>query len=435
MPPRKKTREADRPDSVQVSVRVGKGRWIVPALSATMGDWVYYAAVVSLGEIAARVEFAEVLHGRDRNLNELIQRDLDNRSAEIAEYLIRQKKERFFNSLVIGLYEGNPDWYYASLRMHERLSVAAIPEYGREALGLLVFDGTEQLFALDGQHRVAGIKQAIKTHPSLQKEFITVLFVPHDNTAAGLQRTRRLFTTLNRYAKPVAKARLIALDEDDGVAIVTRRLIAEEPLFLNRTSTKQPKSIPPTDQTNVTTIGTLYDAMNAYLRHVLGKTRREWAKYKRERPSDDEIEELTQQSRQLWNRLSRAIPAYRAILTGVLPGTFRRKEDGGDLWVRPIGMMILIDILVEVRADGRTEVQAIHDLVELPSLLSDPPWNGLLWDPQNHRMITRGENRRVATALGVYLCGGDLPRLKFTEATLQREWSGLVGERRRLDQL
>src|SRR5437762_903769 len=96
---------ARKATSSDESVRFGKGAWIVPALSATMGDWVYYAAVVSLGEIAARVQFAEVLHGRDRNLNELIQRDLDDRSLEIAEYLIRQKKERFFNSLVIGLYE------------------------------------------------------------------------------------------------------------------------------------------------------------------------------------------------------------------------------------------------------------------------------------------------------------------------------------------
>lgn len=34
------------------------------------------------------------------------------------------------------------------------------------------------------------------------------------------ERTHRLFTTLNKSAKPVAKADIIALDEDDTMAII-----------------------------------------------------------------------------------------------------------------------------------------------------------------------------------------------------------------------
>jgi DNA sulfur modification protein DndB len=402
-----------------------------------MGRWVYYAAVVTLADIAERVEFAEVVHGRDRELNELIQRALEKRSVSIAEYLIRQKKDRFFNSLVVGLYNGNPDWYYASLHTHERLDIRAIPDYGRHALGLLSFDGSERLFALDGQHRVAGIREALTQSPELGGELVTVLFVSHKNTKSGLERTRRLFTTLNRYAKPVAKAELIALDEDDAVAIVTRRLITEHPLFSGRTSTKRPKSIPPSDKRSVTTITALYDALNIYLRFVSKATNSEWKSYKRFRRRDDELAELTASAMTVWTRFAKALPSLRSVIEGgpEVPGTLRRKKDGGDVWLRPIGTMILLSTLVALRGGGLSEPTAIGRLAAMPSALGSLPWLGLLWDSTNHRMITRAENRRVAIALAAYQCGGDIQRLKYSKQKLEEEWTGLVGEARRLSQL
>jgi DNA sulfur modification protein DndB len=409
--------------------------WTVPALQATTGDWVYYAAVLTFEDVAKRVGFARVVHGENRDLNELIQRDLEDRSSDIADYLIYQKKERFFNSLVIGLYEGVPDWYYTSLNTNELLDETAIPDYGRHALGLLVFDGSEKLFALDGQHRVAGIQKAIKRSPSLAKELVTALFVPHSNTKSGLERTRRLFTTLNRYAKRVATARLIVLDEDDAVAILTRRLIAEHPLFLNKTSIKSPKSIPASDKKSVTSIGALYDANDVYLSAAYAKLagadlKKPWKQLKRERPDDGELEKMYLSLSQVWTRIAAAVPALRATLSGppTRPGEYRRKTDGGDIWLRPIGTMLLLDALVELLKFGIAEADAVKRLASLPSILSQPPWNGLLWDLSSQVMITRAENRKVATALAVHLCGIKLPRSSKTD--LERRWTGLVGGRK-----
>jgi len=44
-------------------------------------------------------------------------------------------------------------------------------------------------------------------------------------------RTRRLFTTLNKTAKAVTKGEIIALDEDDVMAIVVRNLVENHPHF------------------------------------------------------------------------------------------------------------------------------------------------------------------------------------------------------------
>src|SRR6185312_5749919 len=130
---------------------------IVPALRAVIGTWAYYAASLRFQDVAARVKFASEVHGTDLQLNQLIQRSLEARAADIATYLLRQKKERFLNALVVGVYEGDPRWFDATINATERIDVSQVPSYGLHALGLLVFDGRERLFALDGQHRVEGI--------------------------------------------------------------------------------------------------------------------------------------------------------------------------------------------------------------------------------------------------------------------------------------
>lgn len=61
-----------------------------------------------------------------------------------------------------------------------------------------------------------------------------MMIIGHTDSIEGKTRTRRIFSTLNRYAKPVGKGDIIALDEDDIVAIITRDLLEEYPLFQNK---------------------------------------------------------------------------------------------------------------------------------------------------------------------------------------------------------
>jgi DNA sulfur modification protein DndB len=99
--------------------------------------------------------------------------------------------------------------------------------------GVLTFDGTQQFFALDGQHRLKAIKDAVKRNPELGSEDINVIVVPHFDTPEGRRRTRRLFTNINRNAKSTNLQENIALDEDDSFAILTRQLLDEHP-FVSR---------------------------------------------------------------------------------------------------------------------------------------------------------------------------------------------------------
>ena len=58
-----------------------------------------------------------------------------------------------------------------------------------------------------------------------------MLMVSHYDTEAGKERTRRLFTNINRNAKTTTSAENIALDEDDAISILTRRFLTEHPLL------------------------------------------------------------------------------------------------------------------------------------------------------------------------------------------------------------
>jgi hypothetical protein len=158
-----------------------------------------------------------------------------------------------------------------------------------------------------------------------------------------------------------------------------------------------------------------------------------WKKFRRERPDDEELDRMFAALSQVWTRLASAVPALGATLSGPpqTPGTFRRKSDGGDLWLRPIGTMLLMDALIALRRAGIAETSAVKRLASLPSILDQPPWDGLLWDSSSRVMITRAENRKVATALAVHLCGGDIALVRFSKADLETRWTGLVGGRKR----
>ena len=83
---------------------------LLPSLRGVMGNWVYYSSLMRLRQIAMRVSFATELQ-KNKNLSSMIQRELKKkRSKEITDYL-STNEDRFFNSLVIATYGGEPNWY------------------------------------------------------------------------------------------------------------------------------------------------------------------------------------------------------------------------------------------------------------------------------------------------------------------------------------
>jgi DNA sulfur modification protein DndB len=382
----------------------------VPALRATMGDWVYYISFMQMKDICDRIAIAEEIH-KSARLREFIQRQVTNRATDIADYLLTQK-QRFFNAIVVGVYGGDPDWYQLTVRSNQRLDADELPEYIAGSMGILHLSGGEKLFAIDGQHRISGVREALGRAKSddLSREEICVIVVAHKTNAAGMQRTRRLFTTLNRYAKPVSTMEIIALDEDDVAAIVTRDVVDGSGLMQSdRVSVKKTKAIPRRDDTSITSIVSLYKAHDAYLGR--DKKPREWLQYKRRRPADADVARFVGEANELWEAMAKHMRPFRAIVAGKETVAKYRHPAGGHLLFRPVGLEAAVTaILSGMALDQLTLDQAVRRLAKVPMDLAEPPWVGVLWDENGRKMLTREGRQSLASRLLSYLMSCTLPR-------------------------
>lgn len=407
-----------------------RGPLILASLRARMGDWIYYISFMKMKEIAQRIDPANAFYS-SKTLRELLQRQvLRERAKEIENYLVRQE-QRFFNALVIGTYGGDPQWRELTIKETSSF-VRKLPEDMEGTIGFLVLDGSEKLFAIDGQHRVEGIRLAVNEHKELESEEVCVILVRgitsqhRDEDQKGFERTRRLFTTLNRYAKPVSKKDIIALDEDDAVAIITRRLVEEYSLFSGKTSIKAATSIPVNDRQSLTSINALYDAVDI---HLIDRSKPKWNKFKRFYPGDEKIEELHQSAIDLWENFCRYFPPLTEVKVNdadaEVAGRYRN-VDGGNILFRPIGLLMFVKVVRQLMDhNGLTLEQAVVRVSRVPMELSSEPWAHLIWNPLNRKIITASQNRKAAEKLLFNAVGGNLTVLKSSPDILRQELAAI----------
>ena len=216
---------------------------IYPAIKAKMGSWNYYIVKMKMKEIAAEVSFAHEVQ-EDPTLDNMIQRLLDDKRAkdDIFQYLVK-REDRFFGSIVVAAIGGNPT--FASVTMEDKPELAFFgdQDFG---FGILRFNGNQNYYALDGQHRLKAIKTLVQpegvdmelvheyvSEDRLLEEVSVLIVMPGEdaNSEGFRSKYRRLFSSLNRYAKPMDQYTNIVMDEDDVFAIITRRLITDHEHF------------------------------------------------------------------------------------------------------------------------------------------------------------------------------------------------------------
>ena len=398
----------------------------LPALRGHMGDWIYYSALMSMKDIASRVSMVQDVH-KSQRLGDWIQRQVDAsiHSASIKDYLLTQP-QRFFNSIVLGVYGGSPQWAELSFDVGRKKLPAGRPAEG--TLGVLTLDGSEVLFAIDGQHRVAAIKQALETDEDLASEEVCVLLIAHARDTAGQQRTRRLFSTLNRYAKPVSKMEIIALDEDDVVAIVSRRLVDDYPLLHDFISLKKGNSIPKSDAEHLSTVTALYDGLDHFLRPK-SVAESSWRDKKKRRPKEEEIDQFYASAVGIWNVLTNALTPLQELASSTPQDHVARKyrnNNGGHLVFRPIGVTMILWVSRLLLDQGIPTKVLVERLRKAPLEIEKNPWVGLIWDPINGIMITDTERQNAARHVLLYGLGGELSEVKQTVDRVRANLAGML---------
>ena len=401
----------------------------IPAIRASIGDWVYYVSTMKFKDVSEYVKrIDKELHKSDL-LKQLLQRSITNNYKSIAQY-IKTQQERFFNALVLAVYDGDPLWHEVRLEYED----------GSEFynLGMLELSGDEKIFPIDGQHRVEGIREVVNETDEYNNEQIPVIFVGHKTTDEGMQRSRRLFSTLNRYAKPVSMRDIIALDEDDIIAIGSRELIDNHPLFsTGRILDARSKSIPESNKTAFTSIIAFYECNREILwllvenldvfdsegRKKSGRSKIK--EYIKRRPSDEEIKQYNSISNQYWTSFMNTFSDVKSYSETSADSSPYRNRDGGNILFRPIVLIPFVKATVRVIAEKELTAKEVFELFPVSLLsINHTLWQNIIWNADKGTMITN--NKTLTEKIVLYfldsslLKSDDLASMKTDIKTLKQ---------------
>jgi DNA sulfur modification protein DndB len=401
---------ANEVDEAAVSdLKAAKGM-VLPCLRGVLGNWVYYSSMMTAKQIAESVLAVKDIR-ESETLDDLLQRDLKERKKQIADYLL-DVKAHFFNSIILGLFNGVPNWLEFDLSKASGY-VASNEDLKsiKESMGILIFNGGEQMFAIDGQHRVAGIQIAYEKDTEkplrsqeLKDDQFSVILIAHKDDKLGKKRTRKLFSDINKNAKPVAGGDRIKIDEQDLDAIVARRVYSEYPNFQKGKliDLTEHANLTPNDYEHFTNLLGLYST-NKILNKGLFTP-----KLKVEQWDEKNVEAFQKIVVSFYDYVLLNVPDYNSFFNTKSLSLEEARKENKNIAFRPIGLFLIAKLYVYFFSDLAVLTKLLS---KLSFTMPGSPFNGILWS--KNRMLPKSKNQSVAYNLALYLAG----KLSKQEAT------------------
>lgn len=380
----------------------------IPAIRGKIGQWTYYSGIMTFEQIANNVipSINEIYQAQC--LDDLLQRAITDNYESITNYILKDD-ERFFNALILAVYDGDPQWFEVEFP-EEQKDYTNVGFLEIEANTMEKFDPTKTtIFPVDGQHRVRGIIEALKKQPNLSMEQIPVIVIAHQQSEDGRKKTRKLFSTLNRRNRAVGKNENIVLDEDDVCSIITRELIQDNPLFSgNRVVNIKGKQIPASNGKAITSLIALYEVVDWLVQQKLQLTGKKYAEYKLYRPNDEEIAGIRKYIFDIMQAFMENMSSVSqfSMSEEENPANEYRNSKGGNIVFRPMAILEIFKaatIISQKRECSFAEAFGYLDKVSLN--LDKSPWLGFLWD--GTKMISGGSHTIIRYLL-LYMVDEDL---------------------------
>jgi DNA sulfur modification protein DndB len=376
-----------------------KDKMVLPCLRGVIGGWVYYSSLMSARQINDWIETAKSIR-EAKTLDDYLQRTLKERKQSIANYLLKNQESRFFNSIIVGVFDSVPDWLEFDLdKAANIIGSSESMKNIKESVGLMILNGHERMFAIDGQHRVEGIKIAFAedTSEELKDDQFSVIFVAHIDDAEGKKKTRRLFSDINKKAVPVAKGDKILIDEDDISAIVTRRVYISYPNFLEGKiiSITENAKLEEHDTTNFTNLLSVYSVSKI-------------------------VKTLHTKEKKVGNLDESNIEAFKKVVTDFFDWAIVNCDEYNRYFVlknftlaearvqnkhllfRPVGISLLAKLYAYFSKQNKLTVLE-SKLSQLSFIMPDSIFNKILWN--NGKMEAASSNSNLAFELSKYLLG------------------------------
>ena len=388
---------------------------VLAAMKGKFGSTDYFILAMKAQELLANTHIpAEMPGWEGLLLEEREQRDINYARVknQIAPYLASDP-DRFFGAII--MMAKNLD--VNNFEPIEKYAKSALPHIYKESsslMGFLTLSGKELLIPLDGQHRLKAISFAMSgadqngkpisgmsSQPGLAEDEVTVILVPHDSTKA-----RKIFTKVNRYAKPTTTGQNLVTDDDDILAVLSRE-IANDQTIIGARLVKYKSNTLNNKEHYFTTLATLAECNEAILRAHIGKKR--FGKLDRTRPVEkDEATLFRNKVQEVWKFLVENIDLFSICLED--------KDEGGDDKRREIRE----DYLLGKPVPQVSMVTAFANLTEAPTNLSyekaAKKLNSVAWkkdDPEWDRLFMTGgrlitKNRKLVADILYYRAGGKL---------------------------
>lgn len=214
-----------------------------PAVKGRQAHMDYYIAMVPIGLLGRLFppdeEIVSPEHRAQRRLNTA-------RIPVIRDYVLNNRDSYVFSALS------------ASIDGHFQFHASA----DTPSLGVLEVDLDSTFLINDGQHRKAALLEAVKEDNSLRDETISVVFFSDQ----GLSRSQQMFTDLNKHAVKTSNSIAELYDSRDLLAVVTREVVAQVPLFEKYTDKE--KDNLGKFSSKLFTLNAIYSANKRILRHI-----------------------------------------------------------------------------------------------------------------------------------------------------------------------
>ena len=357
----------------------------VPAMRARIGATEYFVSVMTLGEAARMIDYAEEVDGwTSETPPELkLQRKLNTQRVEkeMVPYLV-----------------GNDDHFYSALtvevrtvaRDSEAINFEATAQFpGGIDFGQLTLDGTESLYALDGQHRLKSIEIAIRQRPELAGEHIALILVPFGD----ISKSQTLFSDLNRNAKAPSKSISLLFAHRDPHARIAKRVCDQAQLLRGRMNLESTSLS--TNARQFMTLSTLYEMV----RTLIGDLADDITPEEEERLADDVVEVI--------DCLTDAIPAWRMVRDDEEhPAYLRQRQLVG----HGVAQRALAEVARRARAQSTDEWKDLLKRLGECSKGGDPVVDWRLTNPGWQSVALQG-GRVNNTSTSIQLLSDELSRL------------------------
>lgn len=388
----------------------------VPAMRGSFGSTEYFLLTMRAGELTTKLTVPKEMDGwEDLSPEERFQRDVNYKRVkeQIAPYLANDP-DRFIGAFIVTV-KNDENMIFQSFEEAGIKIPAMLGATFASDIGILTLNGEELLIPLDGQHRLAALKFAvsgkdergsdipsISGNGDLAKDSCSVILIRDD-----IEKSRKIFNKVNRYAKPTSKADNLITGDDDVCAVISRNSIVTD-LIGSRIVKMGSGNTLPTKAIEFTTLSTVYEISKSYLESLTDEKINTQTL-----PPPSTVTLYEQELVEFWRGFLKISPYDTSLLDPTESGdVIRRDVREAYLICKPIIMRALAEAFIRLQnvPEGAPRlsltdfVQRVNDIDWAPD---NPQWMNVLVQPGN-KVITGPSAMNLAARYIAFMLGEQL---------------------------